>query len=254
MNAKDIDHFRRILLRQRQMLFREVSNTEADLRRIAEDRESEFEEVATDDRMARLLAQFDERGKAELGEIDRALSRIDGQHYGRCEGCGGRIPLRRLAALPATPYCRNCAERAERGEFVEAEPPRSGPVPPDYSLLTGRELEEAIKDLFREDGRVDMEELRVVCRHGVTYLDGSIPSEAERQIVLHTITDIMGLTEVVDRLQVKEILWEREERDKPGHVSEPKPWEDAYDTEDITESHEQGVDFVPPTRPVPEEE
>jgi hypothetical protein len=88
----------------------------------------------------------------------------------------------------------------------------------------------------------------------VRYLDGSIPSEAERQMVLHTITDIMGLTEVVDRLQVKEILWEREERDKQAHSAESKPWEEPYDTEDITESHEQGVDFVPPTRPIPEEE
>ncbi len=254
MNTKDIQHFRRVLLRQRQMLFREVSNTEADLRHITEDRESEFEEVASDERTRRLLAQLDDRGKEELEEIDRALTRIDRQQYGRCEGCGGRIPLRRLAALPATPYCRDCAERAEGGELAETESPRSGPVPPDYSLLTGRELEEAIRDHLHEDGRVDLEELRVVCRHGVTYLHGSIPSEGERQILLHTITDIMGLTEVVDRLQVKEILWQREDRDKEIQLSESKPWEEPYGTDDIIESHEQGVDFVPATKPVPEEE
>jgi DnaK suppressor protein len=257
MNARDIEHFRRILRRQRQMLFREVSNAEADLRQITEGRESEFEEHASEERTARLLARLDERGKAELEEIDRALLRIDQAQYGHCQGCGGRIPLRRLAALPSTPYCRDCAERAERGEAVEieAEPPRSGPVPPDYSLLTGRELEEAIRDQLHEDGRVDLEELRIVCRHGVVYLDGSLPSEAERQILLHTVTDFMGLTEVVERLQVKEILWEREDRDQAAAPrSESKPWEEPYGTEDIVESHEQGVDFVPPTRPVPEEE
>ncbi len=256
MNAREIENFRRLLVRQRQMLLREVTHTEADLQQLAEERESELEEHASDERAARLLAQLDVRGKAEVEAIDRALERIDHNRYGRCEGCGGRIPPRRLSALPATPYCRDCAERVERGETLEleVEPPMSGPLPPDYSLLTGRELESVIRDQLFEDARVDLEELRVVCRRGVVYLDGSLPSEAEHQIVLHTITDLMGLAEVVDRVQVKEILWEREDRNRETHGTEAKPWEEPYGTEDITESHDEGVDFVPPTRPVPEEE
>ena len=256
MNPKHIDTFRRLLSQQRHMLLREVSHAEADLQQIAEQRESELEEHANDERTARLLARLDVRGKTELEAIDRALDRIGQNRYGLCEGCRGRIPLRRLSALPATPYCRDCAERVVKGQplEVEAEPPPSGLLPPDYSLLTGRELEVAIRDQLAEDNRVDMEELRVVCRRGVVYLTGSLPSAAERQIVLHTITDVMGLTEVVDRVQLKEILWEREERNREAQASETKPWEEPYGTEDITESHEEGVDFVPPTRPVPEEE
>ena len=256
MNARMIENFRLLLVRQRQTLLREVSHAEADLQQIAEERESELEEHASEELAARVLAQLDVRGKAELEAIERALDRIRHNRYGLCEGCRGRIPPRRLSALPATPHCRDCAERVERGEALEAEvePPTSGPVPPDYSLLTPRELETVIRDHLFEDARVDLEELRVVCRRGVVYLDGSLPSEAEHQIVLHTITDLMGLTEIVDRIQIKEILWEREDRNREGHASEAKPWEEPYGTEDITESHEEGVDFVPPTRPVPEEE
>jgi osmotically-inducible protein OsmY len=95
--------------------------------------------------------------------------------------------------------------------------------------------------------------LRLVCRHGVVHLSGSVPSEREHQIVLQTITDVMGLKEVDDRLQVEEILWEREDRDKEQAAPETRPWEDQVGTEDVTETHEDGTEFVPPIRPVPEE-
>jgi RNA polymerase-binding protein DksA len=257
MDERAIKAFRRVLLQQRQLLFQEVSNVETDLQQIAEDRESELEEAAQEDRAARVLARLDERAKRELQEIERALFRIEVKKYGLCEGCGEPIPRGRLAALPATPYCRSCAERVEKGEPISAEveeAPRSGPVPADYSLLTGRELEEAIRERVREDDRVDMDELRIVCRRGVVYLDGSIPSETQRQILSRTITDVMGLSEIVNRLQVKEILWERADRHQKPVAPEPRPWEETYGTEDVTESHEEGVDFVPPSEPGPEEE
>jgi hypothetical protein len=62
------------------------------------------------------------------------------------------------------------------------------------------------------------------------------------------------LSEIVNRLQVKEILWEREDRHRKPVAPEPRPWEETYGTEDVTESHEEGVDFVPPSEPGPEEE
>ena len=257
MDARHLRTFRKTLLRRRQSLCREVAAAETDLQQIAEDRESELEERAQDERIARLLAQVDQRGQTDLEKIERALGRLDAGRYGVCEGCGRDIPTRRLAALPATPYCRDCVERIEHGEPLEAEPeigPHPAAVPPDYSLLTGRELEEAVRDQLREDGRVDTEELRIVCRHGVVYLTGSLPSEQQHQILSHTLTDVMGLSEIVDRVQVKEILWEREDRSKEDLPVETKLWEESYGTEDITEADEQGVDFVPPVRPGPDEE
>ncbi len=257
MNKRDLEAFRRMLLEQRRALFREVEHVESDLGDIAADRESELEETAQGERMTRLLARLDQRGKAELEAIDRALQRIDQRKYGVCEGCGKHIPLGRLGALPATSYCRDCAERVEQGQPLEMGPeegPRSGPVPPDYSLLTERELEEAIREQVRDDGRVDTHELRIVCRHGVVYFDGSLPSEAEHQILLHTVTDVMGLSEIVDRVQIKEILWDRDDRSKEAPPAETRPWEETYGTEDVVEAHDTGVDFVPPAGPGPDEE
>jgi RNA polymerase-binding protein DksA len=252
------EEFRQLLLQQRRALLNEVSIVESELQEISEDREPELEEAAQGERAARLLDRLDARGKAELEEIDRALAQIGAGKYGRCTGCGQPIASGRLRALPATPYCRRCAERIEHGaaagEHASGEPARPAQVPEDYSLLSGRELEDAIRDHLRDDGRVDMEELRIVCRHGVVHLTGSVPSEHERQIVLQTITDVMGLKEVDDRLQVEEILWEREDRDKEEFAPETRPWEDQVGTEDVTETHEDGTEFVPSARPVPEEE
>jgi hypothetical protein len=51
---------------------------------------------------------------------------------------------------------------------------------------------------------VDMEELRIVCRHGVVYLDGSLPSEEEHSILLQLVTDVVRLETIVDRLRDRE--------------------------------------------------
>lgn len=44
-----------------------------------------------------------------LGEVERALGRLEDGTYGTCVQCGAEINEARLEAMPATPYCINCA-------------------------------------------------------------------------------------------------------------------------------------------------
>jgi hypothetical protein len=99
-----------------------------------------------------------------------------------------------------------------------------------------------------------MDELRIVCRHGVVHLEGVLPSEVEHSILRQIITDESGLEEIVDHLRVQGLLWEREERTKTGSREERQPGVEPYGTEDIVESLEEGIDYVPPISPTPEEE
>ena len=46
---------------------------------------------------------------AEVRQIDAALTRIAEGTYGTCVRCGEAISDARLAVLPATPLCRDCA-------------------------------------------------------------------------------------------------------------------------------------------------
>lgn len=261
MDATRVNALARKLRRRRETLFKEVADAEADLRALAENPDSELEERAQEERAARVLARLDHRGKREIEEIDAAERRIAAGTYGVCMSCGRRIPRARLEALPATPLCLPCAQRAEQGRPETAgEPedaPRTGRVPAEFSSLTDREIESELRERVRQDGRVDTEELRLVCRHGVVYLDGSLPSEGEHQMLLKLVADTAGFGEIVDRLRVTEILWEREDRSKPDRAEEPEEpvaGTPPTVTEDVVESIEDGRPYVPPVDPPPEEE
>jgi DnaK suppressor protein len=254
------EQFRQALRRQRAAVFKTVAGAEDDLGFITEDRESELEERAQEERTARLAARLDDRGKQELWEIDAALRRIAEGTYGVCARCGKRIPLARLEALPAALHCVDCARDLASAPETSAggeEPVEKGRLPSDLRLLGDRELAEALRELVRADGRVDMEELRLTCRHGVVYLTGTLPSEAEHQILGKLLTDVEGLTDVVDRVRVTEVPWEREDRAKgvePPREETPRRLFEPARTEDIVQATEEGVDYEPPAEPPPEEE
>jgi RNA polymerase-binding transcription factor DksA len=57
---------------------------------------------------AQLQATLDQ-ARARLAALDDALRRAAGGTYGTCERCGRPIGAERLAALPATRACIDCA-------------------------------------------------------------------------------------------------------------------------------------------------
>lgn len=257
MNDKDLEWFIDALQQQRALLVGEVVDSEVELHSIQEEREIELEELAQEDRAARALAQLDDRAKHEIEEIDAAMQRIAEGTYGACEECGEPIATERLRAVPATRFCLDCACERETARPVtpgEEVMPHPGHVPPDLSLFSERELEEYVREQVREDGRIDIDELRIVCRHGVVHLEGALPSEAEHSVLLQLLTDVLGLEDIIDHVQIKEVLWEREERQKTEPAMERLPAGESHETEDIVESLEEGIEYVPSVSPQPEEE
>jgi DnaK suppressor protein len=45
--------------------------------------------------------------------VESALREIDEKTFGVCADCGESIPLKRLEAVPWSPLCVKCQERAE---------------------------------------------------------------------------------------------------------------------------------------------
>jgi RNA polymerase-binding transcription factor DksA len=59
-------------------------------------------QVAAEQGENRLLAN---QLREQLGDVERALAKLDDGTYGTCEVCGGRIGEARLEVMPATRFC-----------------------------------------------------------------------------------------------------------------------------------------------------
>ena len=69
-----------------------------------------YSEQATERQNDMVLQGLLADARAGLKEVQHALARVDEGTYGECEKCGELINSARLEALPATPFCINCAD------------------------------------------------------------------------------------------------------------------------------------------------
>ena len=98
----------------------------------------------------------------------------------------------------------------------------------------------SFREHLKEDGRIDPEKAPDCLPKGVVHLSGG--SSSRRSIRLCSIvTDVLRPKEAVDRIQVEELLWERESRtkEKPPEVLPPGQ-EPAGSERDVVESNEEG--------------
>ncbi len=64
-----------------------------------------------------LLFHQGTNGHAQLTLVRAALDRLADGTFGECLHCGKTIGMKRLEALPWTPYCIDCQEKIEKGEI-----------------------------------------------------------------------------------------------------------------------------------------
>ena len=264
MNAADLDELAGALRRERDLRLADVSDTEEDLRAMAEEREAELEEAAQEDRTARLLVHLDDRGRSAIEAINQALDRIADGTYGICIDCGEGIPLERLRAVPTALRCVECTERRE-GRTTAPLPDRSrrDPSAADVARLDDDELATAVREALARDGRIDLQELEVQVRDGVVHLRGALPSESELDRVRKIVTDVVGVPDLDDRVNVDGVAWQRPDRsraepairdDTTGEVSAIDPAGAAPELEDVVHSVNEGVGWRAPDAPVPDEQ
>jgi DnaK suppressor protein len=81
----------------------------------AEPREvTDFKDVAEEESLAMVDEAKAEHAAQELEQVLAARQRLLDGSYGDCLNCGEAIDLRRLTALPATPFCTACQAAHER--------------------------------------------------------------------------------------------------------------------------------------------
>lgn len=264
MEASLLQKFTDQLQHERRALLRELSHNEEGFESFTDTGREELEEQAQRERDANVLESLDEMAQNRLREIDAGLARIEAGTFGKCDNCGAMIPEETLRLDPTVRLCAQCAKQSERAQDRSAPPaeaeteiiPDRGELPPDLEILDDDELQEQLCELIRNDDRVDAEELQIQAHNGVIYLEGALPSEPEHQILLNILTDIAGIRDIVDHLEIEPLAWERAERSKeenpgdvlPGTLPDQEPY---GGTDDINLTKEEGVDYEPPDAPPP---
>ncbi len=59
------------------------------------------------------------QGHVQLTQVRSALDRLEDGSFGECLHCGNMIGVKRLEALPWTPYCIDCQEKIETGQLED---------------------------------------------------------------------------------------------------------------------------------------
>lgn len=93
----------------------EILHHEADAAQAESTHEvGDFKDAAAEESIASVDFAQAAHAAQELAQVQAALRRIADGTYGECLDCGDPIDLRRLVALPATPYCAPCQSVHER--------------------------------------------------------------------------------------------------------------------------------------------
>jgi RNA polymerase-binding transcription factor DksA len=252
ISNKKISDLREKLLERRKEIF-EFRRTVNTSWQSLHEPEKELEESASKETMSAGLAQLDDRGQAEIREIDHALTKMDEGKFGKCEACRRPISLKRLQVVPWARQCVQCAGLRESFAGGGIESPA---VSLDKETLTDDDMQETIHDALQTDGRVDMEELDISCENGVVYLSGVLPSDSEHEILLEIINDKLDFDETVDNIKIDRQPWERRERTPaptPVRSQEEIMMEGEDEQVDAYTSLSEGEPMTPPDELVPEE-
>jgi RNA polymerase-binding transcription factor DksA len=74
--------------------------------------EKDSEERATQAENDEVLREMQAEARDQIAAIDAAINRLNDGTYGRCVKCHHPIGKERLAAIPYTPFCIDCAKRS----------------------------------------------------------------------------------------------------------------------------------------------
>ena len=120
LTKKQLDHYRELLMSIKLKIMKDISDIEDQNLNSHKETAGDLSgyslhmaDVGTDNFDRELALDVVGNEQNILYEIDKALVRIEKGMYGICEIYNTPIPLKRLDAIPWTPYCKEAAEKIE---------------------------------------------------------------------------------------------------------------------------------------------
>lgn len=120
MNKKKLQHFKKILTEQLEVLQDKSSKNRVTT--LAESEQiSDFTDQATLESDIDMNIHIKERDSKLIIKIMKALERIDDGTYGVCDECEEEISEKRMEARPVTTVCINCKREQENLERLRGD-------------------------------------------------------------------------------------------------------------------------------------
>lgn len=112
--SKPFAQAKELLLRMRQELMQDVSNSYETCREIGQDGVADIGDMSSAAYSRDVLFNLSETQRQRIHDIDVALEQIAKGEYGICMSCGEEISPRRMEVRPFSRYCIDCKTEIEK--------------------------------------------------------------------------------------------------------------------------------------------
>jgi DnaK suppressor protein len=113
MNKKERDEFRSRLAAKKESITRKLTDTITESKEMESNVAQDLVDKAETSYTKEFLLSLSDGEREQLLLIDEALKRLEHGEFGVCQLCHKEIGGKRLVAIPWTPYCIDCQEKAE---------------------------------------------------------------------------------------------------------------------------------------------
>ena len=113
MNKKDKDEFRKKLAAIKESIIRKLTDTITESKEMESNVAQDLVDKAETSYTKEFLLSLSDGEREQLLLIDEALKRLAHGEFGVCQVCHKEIGAKRIVAIPWTPLCIDCQERAE---------------------------------------------------------------------------------------------------------------------------------------------
>lgn len=113
MNKKEKERYEKKLLEKKRENHLKVSEFVHESQIVDSQEAQDVVDRAESSYTKEFLLSLSDTERKQLLLIDEALKRIKDCTYGKCQMCGVEIGKKRLEAVPWTPFCLSCQEKAE---------------------------------------------------------------------------------------------------------------------------------------------
>ncbi len=114
MKKEEKKYYLRLLNKEKERIYGNLGYLKEDIGKGEKGIPTHIADHGTDEFEKGLDIDISDAERKILEKIDTAIEKIEKNKYGLCEGCGKKIPVSRLKALPYARFCIKCQNEKEK--------------------------------------------------------------------------------------------------------------------------------------------